>query len=330
VTSVLVTGGAGYVGCHLVRLLRERGMRVLVLDDLSTGHAESVGAEDFVEGDIGDTATVSRILRENSVDVIYHMAACALVEESVARPAKYYERNISAGLSVVKAALDAGSGKFVFSSSAAVYGVPSTIPIGESAPRRPVNPYGRSKAIFEDILADCAEAYGIAAVALRYFNAAGAWPDGSIGEDHNPETHLIPNVLRVAMELQSMFKIQGTDYPTPDGSCVRDFIHVCDLAEAHILATEKLEKGRLKVFNLGNERPVSVREVVRVAGNVTGKEIPVVEEARRPGDPPALVASAGKAREELGWKPKFTELEQIIETAWNWHSSHPEGYKRRR
>lgn len=325
--SVLVTGGAGYVGCHIVRTLRERGMRVLVLDNLSTGHRESVGTEDFVEGDVSDTASVTRVLREDSVDLIYHMAACALVEESVIDPARYYERNISVGLSLVRAALDAGTGGFVFSSSAGVYGIPESVPIEESAARRPVNPYGRSKAIFEGILADCASAYGIAALSLRYFNAAGAWPDGSIGEDHSPETHLIPNVLRVALGLEPVFRIMGTDYPTPDGSCVRDFVHVCDLAEAHALAAEALERGKLKVFNLGSECGASVREVVATAEKVTGKEIPAREEGRRAGDPPELVASAGKAKKELGWEPKFPELGQIIETAWKWHSSHPEGYK---
>jgi len=326
VGSVLVTGGAGYVGCHLVRLLRERGARVLVLDDLSTGHVDSVGAEDFVRGDIGDEEAVTDLIRDNGVSLVYHMAACALVEESVADPARYYERNIAAGLSLLRSVLDAGASGLVFSSSAAVYGIPENVPIEESAPRRPVNPYGRTKAFFEDILEDCAEAYGIGVVSLRYFNAAGAWPDGSMGEDHDPETHLIPKVLRAAMGVEPAVRIMGTDYPTRDGSCVRDFVHVCDLAEAHVLAADKLERGRLKAFNLGNERPASVRDVVAAAERVTGKKIPVVEDARRPGDPPKLVASAKRARDELGWEPKFPELERIIETAWKWHRSRPQGY----
>ncbi len=323
---VLVTGGAGYVGSHLVRLLSERGLRAIVLDNLSTGHPEAVGSKDFVKGDVSDSGLVTALLRKHNVEVIYHLAARALVEESVAEPRKYYECNIRGGLSVLEAALDAGVKKVVFSSSAAVYGAPESVPIEESAPRCPINPYGRTKAMYEDMLADYASAYGLAAVSLRYFCAAGAWPDGSVGEDHSPETHLIPNVISVALGKKPAVKIFGTDYPTKDGSCIRDFVHVCDLAEAHLLATRKLEPGKLVAFNLGSERPASVREVIEVAREVTGKEIAVVEEGRRPGDPPELVASSQRAREELGWQPRFPDLEQIIETAWRWHSSHPSGY----
>jgi len=258
--------------------------------------------------------------------VIYHLAASALVEESVIEPRKYYDQNVGGGLALLGAALDAGVRKIVFSSSAAVYGVPQRIPIEESAPRCPVNPYGRTKAMYEDVLADCASAYGMAAVSLRYFCAAGAWPDGSIGEDHSPETHLIPSVISVALGQKPVVRIFGTDYRTEDGSCVLDFVHVCDLAEAHLLAAKKLEAGKLLAFNLGNDRPASVREVVDVASKVTGREIGVAEEGRRAGDPPVLVASSQRAREELGWKPRFPELGQIIETAWRWHSSHPKGY----
>lgn len=323
---ILVTGGAGYVGSHAVPKLRAAGHDVWVYDNLSRGHREATDETRLIVGDLGNGELLAGAMREQRIDAVMNFAAVALVGESVVDPSLYYQTNVAGTLSLLDAMRTAGVARIVHSSTTAVVGAPEASPIPESVPRAAINPYGRSKAMVEAILEDYASAYGIAATALRYFNAAGASASGEFGEDHEPETHLIPITLSVALGQRPHLTIFGDDYPTPDGTCVRDYVHVEDLASAHLLALEKLQAGRLQVFNLGMGRGYSIREVVEACRRVTGHAIPVVEAPRRPGDPPSLVADATRARTELGWTPAYDTLDKIVATAWNWHQSHPRGY----
>jgi UDP-glucose-4-epimerase GalE len=323
---ILVTGGAGYIGSHAVRLFLDRGHDVRVYDNLSMGHRAAVPADRLVVADLGDAHRLDQVLVEHRTEAVVHFAAFAFVGESVADPAKYYRNNVVNTLTLLDALRRHGVKRFVFSSTCATYGIPQTVPLTEDEPQKPINPYGNGKLAVEFALADYAAAYGWGFAALRYFNAAGASPEGTIGEDHDPETHLIPLVLQAAAGLRPAIQVFGTDYPTPDGTCVRDYIHVDDLAEAHLLALEKLAPGVGLKLNLGTGRGYTVREVIRVAEEVTGRKVPVQESARRPGDPPVLVAAADRARRELGWQPGYTELRPIVETAWNWHRKRPKGY----
>lgn len=319
-THILVAGGAGYIGAHAVKLLMERGYRVTVLDDLSTGFRQLAAEAAFVQGGTADADLLRRLFRENRFDAVMHFAAFSQVGESVRQPLAYYRNNVAATLTLLQAVVDHGVRFFIFSSSAAVYGEPEVVPIGEDHPCMPTNPYGATKLAVERILQDCAAAHGLVYGSLRYFNAAGADPSGMIGEMHDPETHIIPLLLRVAAGQAERFRIFGDDYPTTDGTCVRDYIHVTDLAEAHALVLEALmEEGRGLIYNLGNNKGYSVREVVAAAREVTGRPIPVAVEPRRAGDPAVLVADSRKIRSELGWQPRFEALRVIIETAWRWH-----------
>jgi UDP-glucose 4-epimerase len=320
VSAVLVAGGAGYIGSHMAQALADAGREVVVLDNLATGHREFVppGAR-FVEADLGDEAALDALFAARRIDAVMHFAACSLVGESVVDPLKYWDNNAARSATLLRAMLRHGVRRLVFSSTAAVYGEPERTPIREDAPVLPTNPYGASKAAVERMLADCERAHGLRYAALRYFNAAGADPAARRGERHEPETHLIPLVLRVASGRRPDIAVYGSDYPTPDGTCLRDYIHICDLASAHLLALDALAQGaRSMTLNLGNERGYSVREVIETARAVTGHPIPVVERDRRPGDPAVLVADSGRARRELGWRPAFPDLERIVATAWHW------------
>ncbi|HJT60544.1 MAG TPA: UDP-glucose 4-epimerase GalE [Burkholderiales bacterium] len=315
---ILVTGGAGYIGSHMAKLLVETGAEVTVLDDLSTGHAEAVGGRDFVKGDIADVAFTKKLLQEKSIEAVVHFAASSLVGESMADPLKYYRRNVGGTAALLQAMREANVMRIVFSSTAAVYGDPVRIPIDEAHPTQPVNPYGASKLAVERMLSDCSAAYGIGAVVLRYFNAAGADPSGQLGERHEPETHLIPLVLQAAAGRRDSISVYGNDWPTRDGTCVRDYIHVSDLCIAHLQALEWLAKGgRYECFNLGNGEGATVLEVIEAAKRVTGKQFKVNMTARRAGDPPSLVADANKARRVLGWQPARADIEGIVRDAWN-------------
>lgn len=323
---ILVTGGAGYIGSHAVRLFLERGHDVWVYDSLVYGHRGAVPAERLIVADLADVGAVDEALGRRRIEAVVHFAAFAYVGESVREPAKYYQNNLVNTLTLMEAMRRSGIGRMVFSSTCATYGVPETVPITEETPQRPINPYGEAKLAVEHALRDYAGAYGWGYAALRYFNAAGASADGTIGEDHDPETHLIPLVIDAAVGKRPYIEVYGTDYPTPDGTCVRDYIHVDDLAEAHFLALEKLQPGDGLKLNLGVGKGYSVREVIRTVEEVTGKKVPVKEGPRRPGDPPALVSSAERARQVLGWRPRYPELRGVVETAWNWHRTHPDGY----
>jgi len=313
---VLVTGGAGYIGSHMVKLLAERGDGVTVLDDLSTGHADAVRGGTLVRGDIADPST-PELLKNNRIEAVIHFAACSLVGESVADPLKYYARNVAGTVSLLRAMREASVAKIVFSSSAAVYGNPQRLPIDEDHPREPTNPYGSSKLAIERMLAECSAAYGLRAATLRYFNAAGADAGAGLGERHDPETHLIPLVLRAAAGNGSV-SVFGGDYPTRDGTCVRDYIHVVDLCDGHVRALDWLsDGGRYDCFNLGNGEGATVLEVIEAAKRVTGKNFSVNFAARRAGDPPALIADASKARRTLGWQPAHADIETIVRDAWN-------------
>jgi UDP-glucose-4-epimerase GalE len=325
---ILVTGGAGYIGSHAVRLFLARGHDVWVYDNLSMGHRQAVPADRLVIADLSETHRLDQVLVESRIEAVVHFAASAYVGESVREPAKYYQNNVVNTLALMECVRRHGIWRFVFSSTCATYGVPERLPLTEDQPIRPVNPYGATKATVERALADYAGAYGWGYAALRYFNAAGASRDGRIGEDHEPETHLIPLVLLTALGRKPRVEVFGTDYPTPDGTCVRDYVHVEDLAEAHLLALERLERGVGLRYNVGTGTGHSVREVIRVSEEITGKAIPILESDRRPGDPPELVASSDKIRKELGWQPRFPELETIVRTAWEWHRNHPKGYGR--
>jgi UDP-glucose-4-epimerase GalE len=323
---ILVTGGAGYIGSHAVRLLLSRGHDVTVYDNLSMGHRAAVPSGRLIVGDLSEKDRLDHALMERRIEAVMHFAALAYVGESVQQPAKYYHNNIVNTLTLLDAMRRHRIDRIVFSSTCATYGIPERSPINEETPQQPINPYGFTKLAIEHALADYSHAYALGYAALRYFNAAGATPDGSIGEDHDPETHLIPLVLQTALGQREAVQVFGTDYQTPDGTCIRDYIHVDDLAEAHALALEALAPGKQMRFNLGTGRGYSVREVIRTAEEVTGKRVPVKETPRRPGDPPALVAAADKVRHELGWTPRYRELRPILETAWNWHRTHPKGY----
>jgi UDP-glucose 4-epimerase len=325
--NILVCGGAGYIGSHTVRQLHKAGYEVLVLDNLSRGHLPAIGDTPFVQVDILDKPALERVFRKCKVDAVMHFAAHSLVGESVARPDIYYRNNVAGTLNLLEATHKAGVKYFIFSSTAAVYGEPLEIPITEGHPTVPTNPYGATKLAVEEMLRWFGQAYGLKYISLRYFNAAGADEAGDIGEDHHSETHLIPLVLKAALGQVPEIKIFGTDYPTPDGTCIRDYIHVTDLADAHVRALEMLAGGGASaVYNLGNGSGFSVREVIARAAEVVGKPVPAVEDKRRPGDPAVLVASAEKARRELGWQPRYGDLKTIISTAWKWHREHPSGF----
>lgn len=325
--NILVTGGAGYIGSHTVKELLAEGHNVVTFDNLFKGHRAAVTGGEFIHGDLQDNDLLQATLRDYDIEAVVHFAADSLVGESMEQPAKYYQNNIVNGLNLLNAIVRQGVRHMVFSSTAAVYGEPVEMPITEDFPKAPTNNYGLSKLMFEQILTTYEKAYGLKSVSLRYFNAAGADPSGEIGEDHSPETHLIPLVLQAALGLRDQITVFGTDYPTPDGTCVRDYIHVTDLARAHILALEALAGGeRDGVYNLGNGKGFSVREVIDVAREVSGCDIPVAEGERRPGDPAVLVAGSERAVRELGWRPKYNDLRTIVETAWKWHREHPEGY----
>lgn len=326
--KVLVTGGAGYIGSHVVRQLTARmGCEVVVVDNLQKGHGAALPSGILVKGDLADPRFLEELFSSHSFSGIVHLAADSLVGESVSDPAKYYQNNISSGLNLLQAARRHGIEHFVFSSSAAVYGEPESIPVMENQRTLPTNPYGWTKLQFEQILQDFARAYGMRFVSLRYFNAAGADPAGDIGEDHDPETHLIPIVLGVALGHRPHVEVFGTDYSTPDGTCIRDYIHVNDLADAHILALDALEAGAPGgIYNLGNGHGFSVKEVIAVAADVTGRRIATRFSSRRPGDPAVLVASSERIKKDLHWNPRFNRLNDIVATAWSWHCGHPNGY----
>ena len=328
--NVLVTGGAGYVGSHAARQLIEAGHRVVVVDNLARGHRQAVHPQAvFRQLSLDDTDELANLLREHRVDAVMHFAALIAVGESVREPLAYYDNNTAGAVSLLRAMRRSGVGRLVFSSTAAVYGEPEAMPIAETAPAQPINPYGRSKWFVERILADCAAADGdFSFVSLRYFNVAGAAADGSLGEDHDPETHLIPVLLQAALGRRGPATVFGTDYPTPDGTCIRDYIHVEDLSAAHVLAMEALRPGDARIYNLGIGRGYSVREVLEAARRVTGIDIPVEYGARRPGDPAILYADPAKAQRDLGWRPRYAELDAIVATAWSWLKAHPRGYEK--
>lgn len=325
--KVLVVGGAGYIGSHVTLQLQRCGHTPVVLDNLRKGHRQAVADAEFIHGDLQDVQLLEDLFAEERFDAVMHFAANSLVGESVEKPAAYFRNNVANGLNLLDAMRRHGVRNLVFSSTAAVYGEPQEIPIPEDHPKKPTNPYGESKLMVETILNRYSQAYGLRYTSLRYFNAAGADPSGEIGEDHAPETHLIPIVLQVALGKRDHVAIYGTDYDTPDGTCIRDYIHVNDLADAHILAVEALaEGGPCGVYNLGNGQGFSVREVIDTAEKVVGTTIKRVEAKRRAGDPARLVASSERITKELGWKPKMADLGEIIATAWRWHSSHPNGF----
>ena len=324
--KILLTGGAGYIGSHVVRSLTAAGHEPVVYDNLSAGHAAAVEPATLVVGDTADGEALVSALRDHRIEAVIHLAAHIEAGESVRRPGKYFRNNAVGSLTLLEAMRSAGVGTLVFSSTAAVYGQPRRVPIREDDPTDPINPYGASKLCTEYMLRGFAEAYGMGFVSLRYFNVAGAAPEGDIGEDHDPETHLIPLVLQVPLGRRQSVKVFGDDYDTPDGTCVRDYIHVADLAAAHVLALQAAEAGRVKVFNLGNGDGFSVRQVIDACRQAAGHPIPAEPAPRRPGDPPTLVASAEKARQQLGWQPQYPDLATIVAHAWAWHSAHPDGY----
>lgn len=320
--KVLVTGGAGYIGSHAVRQLKRSGHQTVVLDNLVFGHAEFVSPDELITGDLSDTVLLQKTFKENRFDAVMHFAAYAYVGESVENPAKYYRNNVASTLNLLDAMIAHGVKRFIFSSTCATYGLPETVPITETHPQQPINPYGMTKWMVEKILKDFDRAYGLKSVCLRYFNAAGADPEGGIGEDHSPETHLIPLVFDAALGRRPHMTVFGTDYPTADGTCIRDYIHVTDLADAHVLALKFLSgHGRSEIFNLGNGRGFSVKEIIQSVEKITGHPIPVQFGGRREGDPPVLIGSAEKAKKILGWQPRLADLSVILETAWRWHRS---------
>ena len=326
---ILVTGGAGYIGSHTNKLLNKKGYETVVFDNLVYGHKEFAKWGEFVLGDLNNIEQVRLLFEKYDIEAVIHFAAFAYVGESVKKPEKYYLNNVYNTLNLLKVMREYNCKYIVFSSTCATYGVPEKIPIDENHSQNPINPYGQSKLMIEKILEDYSKAYGLKYVSLRYFNVAGADIDGEIGEWHEPETHLIPNILDVAIEKKEYVEVYGTDYPTPDGTCIRDFIHVVDLAEAHILALEYLRKNQKSdVFNLGNGNGFSVLEVIKKVEEITGKSINYKKMPRREGDPPVLVADATKARNILNWKPKYNSSDTIIETAWDWHKKLYREYKK--
>lgn len=330
IMAILVLGGAGYIGSHMVDRLIEKGEEeVVVVDSLVTGHRAAVHpATKFYQGDLADREFMSMVFRENpDVDAVIHFAAYSLVAESMKKPLKYFDNNTAGMIKLLEVMSEFGVKYIVFSSTAATYGIPDEIPIKETTPQRPINPYGESKLMMETIMKWSDRAYGIKFVPLRYFNVAGAKPDGSIGEDHSPETHLLPIILQVAQGVREKIMIFGDDYNTPDGTNVRDYVHPFDLADAHLLALNYLRQGNPSTaFNLGSSTGFSNLQILEAARKVTGQKIPAEKAARRSGDPDTLIASSEKAREVLGWKPQFDDIEKIIASAWAWHSSYPKGY----
>jgi len=326
--NVLVTGGAGYIGSHAVKQLIEAGHRVVAIDNLFRGHRRAVHAQaEFRQLNLADTRALADLLREQEVECVMHFAALAYVGESVTDPLTYYDNNTAGAISLLRAMHEIGVKRLVFSSTCATYGEPETTPLVETMRQEPINPYGWSKLFVERILKDHTAADPeFAHVALRYFNVAGAAADGSLGEDHDPETHLIPVLLHAAQGRRDKVTVFGTDYPTPDGTCIRDYIHVEDLCAAHITAMEALAAGDVRVYNLGIGRGYSVKEVVESAKRVTGIEIPIEYGERRPGDPAILYAESRKIQTELGWSPRYTQIDEIVASAWKWFESHPEGY----
>lgn len=317
---VLVVGGAGYIGSHIVRQLIKAKHDVIILDDLSTGFSRLVQGDQFVKGKLGDSDLLNSLFKKERIDAVMHFAAFSQVGESMRHPLRYYRNNLSETVNLIDAMVDNGVNRFVFSSTAAVYGEPQEIPITETHLCLPTNPYGNTKLAVERLLSDCDTAHGLKFIALRYFNAAGADDSGEIGEMHDPETHLIPNLFRAALGQIDHIQLFGTDYPTQDGTCIRDYVHVNDLAQAHLLALDALLAGsKSNVYNLGNNNGFSVLEVIEKTQTVIGKPIPVKEAPRRQGDPAVLVASAEKIKNELGWQPTYESLETIIDTAWRWH-----------
>jgi UDP-glucose 4-epimerase len=324
--NVLVIGGAGYIGSHILRVMTRHGHTCIAFDDLCKGHAQAIGAVALVKANGGDRAALVAAMRQHKIDLVIHLAAFIEAGESVVQPDKYFRNNTLIGLTLLEAMREAGVKRMVFSSTAAVYGQPERVPIEETDRLEPINPYGASKLCVEYMLRAYAAAYGLGCVALRYFNVAGADPAGGIGEDHSPETHLIPLVLQVPLGKRPGVKIFGDDYETPDGTCTRDYIHEMDLAEAHRLAAEVIEPGTAKAYNLGNGEGFSVRQIIETCRKVTGKTIQADLAPRRAGDPARLVASSAKAQKELGWRPQYPQIETIVAHAWNWHRTHPNGY----
>ena len=319
---VLVTGGAGYVGSHTTKVLAHSGFQPVVLDNLETGHRWAARWGPLVVGDLANTSLLQELLQEYRVEAVLHFAAHAYVSESVANPRKYFRNNVANTLNLLEAMLDNGVRNIVFSSSCASYGLPESVPIREDHPQRPVNPYGESKLFVERVLDWYGQTYGLNWMSLRYFNAAAADPEGEIGEEHEPETHLIPLVIQAALGQRSLVEIYETDYPTPDGTAIRDYVHVTDLAEAHVRALRYLANGgNSMALNLGTGKGHSVREVIQAVERVSGRHFPVRETGQRPGDPPALVADASRAAQVLGWRPRYPELDSLVEHAWRWHAS---------
>ena len=327
--AILVCGGAGYIGSHAVHVLIEKGEEVVIVDNLQTGHRAALHPKaKFYEGDIRDAAVLDKIFTENDIEAVIHFAANSLVGESMEKPLLYFNNNVYGMQVLLEGMVKHGVDKIVFSSTAATYGEPKRVPIHEDDETNPTNTYGETKLTMEKMMKWVSRANGVRYVSLRYFNAAGALPDGSIGEDHKTETHLIPLILQVPTGRRDHITVFGDDYPTPDGTCLRDYIHVVDLADAHVLALEYLRKGGASdIFNLGNGQGFSVKEMIAAAEKATGRSIKVEIGARRAGDPAQLIASSEKARSVLGWKPQFTDVEQVIGTAWKWHESHPHGYE---
>ena len=325
---ILVTGGAGYIGSVMIPMLIDGGHTVMVLDDLSSGHREAVREADLRVVDLEDPAVVSDACRQFKPEACLHFAAHSLVGESMLDPLKYFSANVCGGLNLLRAMVEVGCYVLVFSSTAATYGAPTSVPIVEDSPAEPINPYGLSKLMFETVLAELSRINAIKYASLRYFNAAGADLANGLGEDHDPETHLIPRVISAALGKETEATVYGTDYATHDGTCVRDYIHILDLCRAHLLALKHLEGGgESGIYNLGNGNGFSVLEVIESVKRVSGAEFKVVESGRRAGDPPSLVASSDRIRNELGWEPAFKDLDEIVETAWKWHREHPDGYK---
>lgn len=323
--NILITGGAGYIGSVCAEVLIDRGHNVIVLDDLSEGHREAVDPRAaFCQVNLHDEVALDTIFRGNPIDAVMHFAALCLVEESVKKPGLYYRANVAAGINLLDAMLRHGVKRFIFSSTAATYGEPETTPIPEEHPTRPINPYGASKLLFERILEEFKVNSGVDYVTMRYFNAAGA--SQKYGEDHHPETHILPILFEVALGQRPAFQIFGTDYPTADGTCLRDYVHVVDIAEAHAIAVERISQFSGRVFNLGNSRGYSVREVIESVERIASRKISVNTSPRRPGDPASLVASSARARHEIGWMPKYSSLDSVVASAWAWKQRFPKGY----
>ena len=327
--KILVTGGAGYVGSACLRHLLEKGHEAVAYDNLKEGHPRAVGNGKLVVGDIADTEKVARTLEEMNADAVMHFAAATYVGESVENPEYHYRNNIGGTLSVLNAMRKVGVQRMLFSSTCATYGMTPKVPMTEDTPQEPFSPYARTKLAVEWMIRDFAHAYGLGFTLLRYFNASGASPDGRFGEYHNPETHIIPLVLQVPLGQRDRIKLFGTDYPTPDGTCIRDYVHIDDLASAHLLAIEATTTKTAEVFNIGTGSGCSVFEIIAACEKVTGQKVPYDVVARRPGDPPALVADPKKLIERLGWKPRYTNITDTIETAWRWHKANPDGYGKR-